>query len=554
MASRGCVNHPNSFCYICGEYTVKKYQRTLTNKVKQLYNLYFGCAIGNQDKIWAPHVCCVRCSSGLYSWFKTGRGLPFGIPMVWREQHDHLSDCYFCAFSTNGIHVKHRKKLCYPNLASANRPVPHSLQLPVPVPPSSLPNSSTQSSCLSDDTNDSLVYPGHLSSSAQHIITQSELNDLVRDLNLTKTQSELLASRLQGWNLLHTHAKVSFFRKRTSNLAELFSMNGELCFCNDIPALFNQFGIEYDKQEWRLFIDASKTSIKAVLLHNGNVYPSVPVSYSVTMKENYQNMKEILRCIRYDENKWAICGDFKVVAILTGLQLGYTKYCCFICLWDSRDRAHHYTRKDWPLRNVNIPGTSNISHLPLVERQNVILPPLHIKLGLMKQLVKALNKDSPAFKYLENKFLTLSKAKIKEGIFVGPQIRNLLNDEQFEQSMDDLQLTAWRAFKGICRGFLGNHRASNYTDLVHQLLHSYKALGCNMSLKLHFLMSHLDFFPENMGSVSDEHGERFHQDIAVMEKRYKGKWSPTMLADYCWTLQREAPDVPYKRAATHKHF
>ncbi|UYV63953.1 hypothetical protein LAZ67_2006122 [Cordylochernes scorpioides] len=50
-----------------------------------------------------------------------------------------------------------------------------------------------------------------------------------------------------------------------------------------------------------------------------------------------------------------------------------------------------------------------------------------------------------------------------------------------------------------------------------------KALGCNMSLKIHFLHSHLDFFPDNLGAVSDEHGERFHQDISGMEKRYQGK-------------------------------
>ncbi|UYV65367.1 hypothetical protein LAZ67_3004081 [Cordylochernes scorpioides] len=47
------------------------------------------------------------------------------------------------------------------------------------------------------------------------------------------------------------------------------------------------------------------------------------------------------------------------------------------------------------------------------------------------------------------------------------------------------------------------------------------ALGCNMSLKIHFLHSHLDFFPDNLGAVSDEHGERFHQAISSMEKRYQ---------------------------------
>jgi hypothetical protein len=48
-----------------------------------------------------------------------------------------------------------------------------------------------------------------------------------------------------------------------------------------------------------------------------------------------------------------------------------------------------------------------------------------------------------------------------------------------------------------------------------------------------FLSSYLDFFSENCGSVSDEHGEGFRQDIAAMEAKYKGKWSPSMFIDYC---------------------
>ena len=53
-----------------------------------------------------------------------------------------------------------------------------------------------------------------------------------------------------------------------------------------------------------------------------------------------------------------------------------------------------------------------------------------------------------------------------------------------------------------------------------------------MCLKNHFLESHLDSFPEYLGEVSDEHGERFHQEIMAMEKRYQGKWTSSMLADY----------------------
>ena len=67
-----------------------------------------------------------------------------------------------------------------------------------------------------------------------------------------------------------------------------------------------------------------------------------------------------------------------------------------------------------------------------------------------------------------------------------------------------------------------------------------------ISLKVHFLESHLNLFPEYLGEVSDEHGERFHQDIMGMEKLYQGKWTSSMLADYCWTLKRNVHDAKYR--------
>jgi len=68
-----------------------------------------------------------------------------------------------------------------------------------------------------------------------------------------------------------------------------------------------------------------------------------------------------------------------------------------------------------------------------------------------------------------------------------------------------------------------------------------------MSMKIHFLGPHLDFFPENLGEVSDENGESFHQGILVVEKRYQCKWASSMLADYCWTLKRDVPEANYRR-------
>lgn len=72
---------------------------------------------------------------------------------------------------------------------------------------------------------------------------------------------------------------------------------------------------------------------------------------------------------------------------------------------------------------------------------------------------------------------------------------------------------------------------------------------------MHFLKSHLDFFPRNLGAESDEQGERFHQEIMAIEKRYQGSWGPNMMADYCWGLIRETPQESYKRKSNKTlHF
>jgi hypothetical protein len=106
--------------------------------------------------------------------------------------------------------------------------------------------------------------------------------------------------------------------------------------------------MRHSPEQWRLFIDASKTSLKAVLLHNGNKLPSIPVTYAPSTKETYSTMNNILVETDYKKYQWDVCGDFKVIAIFLGLQAGYTKYSCFPCEWDSRARDTHYSRKQWP--------------------------------------------------------------------------------------------------------------------------------------------------------------------------------------------------------------
>lgn len=165
----------------------------------------------------------------------------------------------------------------------------------------------------------------------------------------------------------------------------------------------------------------------------------------------------------------------------------------------------------------------------------------------MKQFVKALDQSGKCFQYLLKKFPSLSDAKIKEGVFVGPDIRSLIKSTDFEGMMTKYEKSAWMDFKKVVEGFLGNTKIDNYETVVKNMLKSFERLGCNMSLKIHFLHSHLDSFPENLGDLSEEQGERFHQDIKEMERRYQGRWNVNMLADYCWNLKRDECGMSHKR-------
>ena len=92
---------------------------------------------------------------------------------------------------------------------------------------------------------------------------------------------------------------------------------------------------------------------------------------------------------------------------------------------------------------------------------------------------------------------------------MAPQIRELVKDSHFKELLEDVELRAWKALKAVIENFLGNNIAGNYVELVQTMLDAFYQMRCNMSLKVHFLHSHLDFFPPNLGDVSDEHGERF---------------------------------------------
>ncbi|EFA13536.1 hypothetical protein TcasGA2_TC005054 [Tribolium castaneum] len=209
---RSCLNNPNSFCYVCGEYTLKKFRKPISEFVQNAYFAYFNLEIKDIDKTWTPNNVCKMCTEHLRQWINGQRShLKCSVPMIWKEPKNHYNDCYFCLVKVHGINPK---KMTYPDLVSARRPIPHSEDI-----------SATSFCDLSDcediecstsddsDSNDNFEGP----SSKPVLFTQAALNDLIRDLDLSKERSELLASRLKERNLLSTDTKITYYRSREKN-------------------------------------------------------------------------------------------------------------------------------------------------------------------------------------------------------------------------------------------------------------------------------------------------------------------------------------------------
>jgi hypothetical protein len=148
---------------------------------------------------------------------------------------------------------------------------------------------------------------------------------------------------------------------------------------------------------------------------------------------------------------------------------------------------------------------------------------------------------------------SLTMEKLKAGIFYGPQIRQLINDPHCIASMNETESCAWSSFVFVVKNFLVNKKA-DYAQLVEDMLFHFNRLGCNMSVKVHYLRSHLDRFPENLGDLSKEQGERFHQDIKTMEARYQGRWDAHMMADCCWNLMWDCPGRSHSRMSYKRSF
>ena len=205
------------------------------------------------------------------------------------------------------------------------------------------------------------------------------------------------------------------------------------------------------------------------------------VAHSEHLKEFNESIEILFNALQYSYYKWKICGDLKIISILMGTQEDLPNTAAF-SVYEIIMLLQCTMSKDIGHKN---PGFVNIQSIPLVNPKDVFIPPLCIKLELIKNFVKALGKsNSNGFAFFCNRFSRINKAKMKEGIFVGPKPWKVLKDPNFEKELTAVKWHAWKAFQWPCKNFLGNTMSP-----LPQELKTYLKLTTNELLhvpKVHF--------------------------------------------------------------------
>ena len=144
--------------------------------------------------------------------------MKFAILQIWRQPTDHSSNCYFCMVDpTKCCTGKNAPQIVYPDIPSFIVPVPHCCELPIPTPPKRDQPSSGDSS--KSDSKEGIGDPDYGFTDAveerrPYFSNQKDINNVIRDLGLTKSNAELLTSRFKQWNLLDESVQITDQRKR----------------------------------------------------------------------------------------------------------------------------------------------------------------------------------------------------------------------------------------------------------------------------------------------------------------------------------------------------
>lgn len=388
------------------------------------------------------------------------------------------------------------------------------------------------------------------------LITEDMFADWGKRFKLSGRNLKSFGQDLRKLNLLAPNFKITKFLQGHTDFRQFFTEktieeNKKFTYCNDIPALMNAMGVSENDDSWRLYIDSCRiprqsskvSSLKVFLLHNGNKEPPVPLAYSFDLEEKYEHLAEIINSINYEEHQWSVCADLKLTSILVGRCGGNPKFPCHRCKWEyGRDLETVYdlsekdlselTRTSYePKENGHPTGIDNYSIVreALIPANKFHPPPLHLKLGFFQILHKNLN--SEAKEYIKQMF-----PKKTADVFTGPEISKICHNTEFVSVLNRTEKRAFLAFKNVSTYVLSSAQHSTLTkeEIVDEFFEAYKIMGCNFTYKMHLLRSHLDLFPDNIDTISDQHGEKLHQDMKPKEEHFAGQPVINMLARYCY--------------------
>lgn len=448
--------------------------------------------------------------------------IPFNRPAIWTEATSHaFRECYFCSIER----AKGKEKQSYFNCTNCTLPTATSALLK---------DFSDRSSDSEDEylTDDNEYLPP--SDNQSSMWSSSDFGDFCRELNLSKSASIKCLKMLKSDQDIAkklSDIKICDIKFRNYELLDLFETNGLFTFCTNVNYLLERLSASALSKSWSLFIDSSKFSLKAALVCESHEYPTVPIVHA-RVKEDRSSVQRILDLLKYSEQNWPIVADLKVLNFLLGFPGGYSKHPCFYCFFDTRNSLPDFDKNFiWPARNV--------TQEEMVSPNNIIFPFLHIKLGLFQKFVKSLSQNGQCFQYLvqnSNK----SEAKIQNGVYTGPEIRKLLKDNDFISTMTTTEELCWKSFSNLCQNVLGNNVSCDWSNIVDEFIQSMKNMGCTrMSNKMHLLYKHKKQYEKHLGKFSDEHGERLHKEMEIIETRYRPQLNREMLSDYIWSLKRE---------------
>ena len=173
--------------------------------------------------------------------------MQFGVPVVRREPKNHHDVCYFCMVDMSGW-TQRKKKDCYhPDIESARRPIPHCTEIPVPVftlfPDLTADEMLLEAMDDTDSSNSSISSSSSMVAAISSLnakpkpFSQGQLNDLVRNLGLSKKSFDILASRLGEHDMLNSRTKITLHRDRDDLLIRFFTMEDDFVYCNNIQGL-----------------------------------------------------------------------------------------------------------------------------------------------------------------------------------------------------------------------------------------------------------------------------------------------------------------------------